>query len=226
MAGIATVSAALLSFVSLVLIAIAMATNFWVRFDEVRKETPLNPIEENTQFSGLTVRYDLDYFGLWVGCHLAKTNENKRSCGYIGSSCYSNICWIRNDVDTECKDARVVSLSNCSALQATRAMIIIGTLFLILGSSVLVVSVCITSQQLTRFGALSTIIASLFLMIAFAVFYEENFRPLDEIAGIAWSFILLIVGWPIAFLAGIIGLLANVGEPKNDDDKGDYDDTE
>lgn len=214
--SVATLVAAFLSFASLVLVAISMATNYWVRFDDRASEvSSLNPIETNSQLTGLTLEYDLHYFGLWVGCHLER-NFDKKSCGYIGSSCYSNICWVRNKEDEVCKDARVKPVNNCSAYQATRAMAIIGTIFLIAGASILVVSIFVTSRNLLSLGALCTFIGGFFLMIAFAVFYDNIFRRLDDIASIGWSFILLIVAWPLAMLAGLSGIISTMLSPKQE----------
>lgn len=150
---------------------------------------------------------------------------DKISCGYIGSSCYSNICWVRNEDDKKCKDSLVTPISDCAAYQATRAMTIIGTLFLIAGSSILVVSVCIASKALPTSGAICTFLGGLFLMIAFAVFYQEIFRDLREIAGIGWSYILLIVAWPLAVVAGLIGMTALFGGSK-DAEEADYEESD
>lgn len=154
-------------------------------------------------------------------------NVNKTSCGYIGSSCYSNVCWIRNGDDERCKDARVKPVSNCSAYQATRAMTIIGTIFLIAGASVLVVSVFVTSRSLSSSGSLCTFLGGLFLMIAFAVFYDNIVRPLNDIAGIGWSFILLIIAWPFAILAGLSGIIFTMLSPKQEvEEQDEFDDDE
>lgn len=58
------------SFASLILVAIAIGTNFWVRVDNprVQANTELNPPVLNDAFS---ISYDLDHLGLWVGCHRA-----------------------------------------------------------------------------------------------------------------------------------------------------------
>lgn len=228
MARLLTLLAATLSFASLVLVAISMATNFWVRFDDRASDVdnPLNPLVTNDKFTGLTVQYDLDRFGLWVGCHLAQSvPQPTLSCGYIGASCFSNICWERNKEDIQCLDARVQPIDNCSAYQATRAMTIIGTLFLIMGASILVVSVCITSRELNTAGAVCTLIGGLFLMIGFAVFFDAVFNPLNEIASIAWSFVLLIIAWPLAILAGLLGITTSFTGAKQPDDQ-DFEESE
>jgi len=123
-------------------------------------------------------------------------------------------------------DERVVAVDNCSAYQATRAMTIIGTIFLIIGSSVMVVSICINSRNLSTAGGVGTFLGGFFLMIAFAVFYAQIFKgnDLDTIAGIAWSYILLIVAWPLAVIAGLIGCFASFSSSKAQE--GDFDDSE
>lgn len=45
-------------------------------------------------------------------------------------------------------------------------------------------------------------------MIGFSVFYNEIYNPLNDIGNIAWSFILLIVAWPLALFAGGIGMIS------------------
>lgn len=144
----------------------------------------------------------------------------KISCGYVGSKCYSNICWVRNNQDETCKDARVRPIDKCSAYQATRAMTIIGTIFLIVGASLLVVSVCVVSANLTTYGAVSTLVAATFLMIAFAVFLGGVFNAgdLGDTAKIDWSFILLIVAWPLALLAGVLAFVARPAAKQVTDD--------
>lgn len=95
-------------------------------------------------------------------------------------------------------------------------MLIIGALFLILGASVLLVSVCVSSRNLSTFGAVSTFFGALFLMIAFAVFFQHNYKSpnLDSIGSIGWSFILLIVSWPLAVVAALLALLASFNSSK------------
>lgn len=125
-----------------------------------------------------------------------------------------------------CLDARVVPIDNCAAYQATRAMTIIGTIFLIVGAAVLVVSVCINSRNLSTAGGANTFAAGFFLMIAFAVFYARIFKgnDLDTIASIGWSFILLIVAWPLAIIAGLLGCFASFSSSKAQ--QGAYEDSE
>lgn len=211
MANLVSALAAILSFSSLVLVAIAMATNSWVRFDYPRPNrsaTSVNPIVSNSKLSGLTLTYDLDYFGLWVGCH-RELQFNKTSCAFIGSSCYSNVCWTRNGNEKVCLDAPVGALSRCTGYRVVRAFTIIGTLFLILGAAVLLVSICVTSRNLVFLGTLFTSVGALCLMIAFAVFYTDVFRggQLFEVSSLGWSFVLLIVAWPVAVVGAVIGLL-------------------
>lgn len=71
MSKLFSVLAAFLSFVSLVLVAVSIATNYWVKLSpDTQPQSPLNPLANDT-FSDptLLVQYNLDYFGLWVGCH-------------------------------------------------------------------------------------------------------------------------------------------------------------
>lgn len=203
-----------------------MATNFWVEFDDEIDNEAQNPIVTNTGFSGLILRYKLDHFGLWIGCHL-ETSFKKTSCGYIGASCFSDICWIRNGQEDskECKDSRVKPVTSCPSYQATRAMVIIGTIFLIAGSAILVVGVFVSARNLLSSGALATFLGGLFVMIGFAVFYDNIFRPIDAVASIGWSFVLLIVSWPLAIIAGVFGIISLMtGSKEQEFDQADIDD--
>lgn len=150
---------------------------------------------------------------------------DKISCGYIGSSCNSDICWVRDKTEKKCEDNRVTPIINCAAYQATRAMTIIGTIFLIAGSSILVVAICIASRVLPSSGAICTFIGGLFLMIGFSIFYSEIFSPLSDIVDVSWSLILLIVAWPLAIIAGLMGMTAmfagSKGAERADDEDSD-----
>ncbi|CAN8072888.1 unnamed protein product [Agarophyton chilense] len=217
MANLVGAGAALLSFAALVLATIAIASNYWLKLS-LGPDAPvdtLNPTTLDDTFSDLTITYKLQHIGLWVGCH-REISFDKRSCAYIGSSCYTNVCWVRNGVDDACNNFRLLPVSNCSAYQAARAMTVIGTIFLILGSSILVVSVCVASQTLSTTGAVLTFLSSIFLMIGFAVFYDNTYKHLNEIASIGWSFVLIIVAWPLAFVASVIGVLASLRSEKEE----------
>lgn len=208
--------AALLAFIALLLTAISIATNHWFKFDSPRpEEFALNPVRTNSKLPGLTVDYDMDHFGLWVGCHRDKA-FSKKTCAYIGNRCYSNVCWLRNKKDKTCRDDRQVPIQNCAAYQATRVMAVLGTLALIFGASLLVVAACVRSKPLAATGGLLTFLASLALMIAFAVFFANIFKNgINDIGKIGWSFVLLIVAWPLAFLASLLGCVASAKEAKD-----------
>lgn len=92
---------------------------------------------------------------------------------------------------------------------------VLGTLILIIGAATLLVATCVTSQNLVWFGTVCIFVAALFLMIAFAIFYNNVFKQtgLKDVASIAWSFVMLIVSWPLAIVAGILGILGAVSTP-------------
>lgn len=220
--GLLSFLGALIALVSLILVAISLATNHWVDLDDRplnARASPMNPVRVNNKLPGLSVRYDLDHFGLWIGCHKEKTFGGKKSCAYIGNKCYSDVCWIRNKRDKTCMDNRVKPVSNCAAFQATRVMAILGTLALIFGTALLVVSICVMSTALASTGALLTGIGSFLLMIAFAVFHKEIYKDgsLDDIGKLGWSFVLLIIGWPLAFLASLLGCASSAAARKDRD---------
>lgn len=224
----ANVAAAVISFVSLALLAIAMATNSWVKIDYPRSLSPdastINPPVINSALEGLILRYDLDYFGLWVGCH-REDSFNKISCGFIDSSCYSRVCWTRDRKDETCKRDRVGAISNCAAYRSTRAFTIIGLILLVFGAAILLVTTCITSRRLIWSGSILTGLSAIFTMIAFVIFYTVVFRQgeLDEVGTIAWSFIMLIVSWPLATLAMIFSIIGALSTPGKVDDSEDSD---
>lgn len=209
--------AAILAFIALLLTAISIATNHWFQFDSPRSTPadPLNPVRSNSKLSGLTIDYDMEHFGLWVGCHRDKT-FNKKSCAYIGNKCYSNVCWLRNKTDKTCLDSRQTPIQNCAAYQATRVMTVLGTMALIFGASLLVVSACVRSKPLAATGGLLTGIASFLLMIAFAVFFSRIFKnDISSLGKIGWSFVLFIIAWPLAFVASLLGCAATAAEGKD-----------
>lgn len=231
MVNLINIFAALISFAALTLLAVAMATNWWVSFDFPRPTaasspaSKLNPSVINSQLDGLIIQYDLDYFGLWVGCHRELT-FNKISCAFITTPCRSNVCWTRNDKDRTCQESVVSPLSSkCTAYRATRALTVLGTVALVVGAAIFLVSTCITSKMLVWTGTAFTALATILVMCSFAVFYGTVFRgqSLNGFASLGWSFIMLIISWPLAGLAAVIGLLAAFATPSR---AYDYDESE
>lgn len=221
MVNAATVTAAIISFVSLALIAIALATNSWIRFD-TKKEgsdnyTKLNGLISNTQFPGLELQYSMVYFGLWVGCyHETFISDNEISCGFVSSRCNANICWTRNYQNKTCQDDPVQPLANkCTAFRTTRAFTILGTLFLVFGAALLLVSTCMTSSRLVWSATVFNAVAVIFALLSFVVFYLGVFKPnaLPSVANMGWSFIMLIVAGPLAFFATIFSGLGAMSTP-------------
>jgi PMP-22/EMP/MP20/Claudin tight junction len=217
--NVVALCSAFIAFLALVFIAISMATNYWYIFDKrISSSSPaaLNPLRDNSKLPGVTITYDVDHFGLWVGCHRERTFGGKLSCAFIGNKCYSNVCWIRNmnKADTTCMDNRITPLRLCAAYQVTRAFTLIGIALLILGVSLLIVSNCLASKPLSASGGLVTGIAAFILMIAFAVFFNNVFKggPLNRLGKIGWSFILFIIAWPLCYIACIMGMFARARE--------------
>jgi hypothetical protein len=217
--NVVALCSAFLALLALVFTAVAMATNYWFVFNSRAPTSPpaaLNPLTYNAQLPGVTVVYDLDHFGLWVGCFKERTYGGKSSCAYVGSKCYSNVCWIRNmnKADMTCLDSRVTPIRLCGAYQVARAFTVIGVLVLIFGVALLIVSNCLASKPLSATGGLITGIAAFILMIAFAVFLNNVIKgaPIDALGKIGWSFALFIIAWPLCFVSCIMGMLARARE--------------
>lgn len=226
MVNAATVTAAIVSFISLALIAIALATNSWIRFD-ISKEgneayNNVNALITNTQFPGLELQYSVVYFGLWVGCyHETFISGGEMSCGFISSRCNANVCWTRNFQNTSCQSDPVQPLEDrCAAFQTTRAFTILGTLFLVFGAALLLVSTCMTSSRLVWTATALNAVAVIFVLLSFVVFYIGVFRTLDlpSVSDIGWSFIMLIVCGPVVFIATVLSALGAMSTPTKENE--------
>lgn len=221
MVNAATVTAAIISFISLALIAIALATNSWIRFDTSKEGTDdynkFNELITNTQFHGLELQYSMVYFGLWVGCyHETFISDNEISCGFVSSRCNATICWTRNYQEKTCQEDPVQPLANrCTAFRTTRAFTILGTLFLVFGAALLLVATCMTSSRLVWSATIFNAIAFVFALLSFVVFYMGVFKAnsLSTVTNMGWSFIMLIVAAPLAFFATVFSLLGAVSTP-------------
>lgn len=182
----------LLSFVALILLAVGMATDHWIDF-ELGKSSPLNPKIVNDELvqkiearSGKTARaidftttieYNVRHYGLWIGCYMERSAQ-VNSCSYIGSKCYTDVCWVRkssNDRTETCKDTRMKPLTNCGAYQFTRAFICIAILLMILGTSTQMVSLMTYNRTLAAVAGVVVVIASIIAMMGFSIFYSEEF---------------------------------------------------
>lgn len=234
MVNFVSLVSAILAIIALILSAIGMATNHWVDVTEPRSTAPTalaaNPVITNTALPGLTISYNVHHYGLWVGCHVERSFGEQRSCAYIGNRCYSEVCWIRNNRDTTCRDAKVaLAYAACGAYQATRVLVCLGMMALVMGTSLLVVASCVTSGRVGASGAGATLLAAFFLCIAFVVFYVNEYAGVDgaaEWAKLGWSFVLLIIAWPVAAVAAVLGALGAVMVRNKDDGVEDirYDD--
>ncbi|OSX68922.1 hypothetical protein BU14_2088s0002 [Porphyra umbilicalis] len=234
MVNFVTLVSAILSIIALVLAAVGMATNHWIDVTEPRSTATsareANPVVTNTKLPGLTVSYNVHHYGLWVGCHVERSFGEQRSCAYIGNRCYSDVCWIRNDRDTTCLDAKVTLVDqSCTSYQFTRVLVCLGMILLVMGTSLLVVASCVTSGRVAASGSGLTLLSSLLLCIAFVVFYVKEYAGVDgasDWAKLGWSFVLLIISWPVAAVAAIVGALGAVMVRDKDDGVEDirYDD--
>ncbi|KAK1859148.1 hypothetical protein I4F81_001745 [Pyropia yezoensis] len=225
MVNFVSLASAVLAIIALILSAIGMATNHWVDVTAPRSTAAsalaANPVITNTALPGLTIAYNVHHYGLWVGCHVERSFGEQRSCAYIGNRCYSEVCWIRNNRDTTCRDAKVaLADASCGAYQATRVLVCLGMIALVMGTSLLVVASCVSSGRVGASGAGATLLASLLLCIAFVVFYVKAYAGVEgaaDWAKLGWSFVLLIIAWPVAAVAAVLGALGAVMVRDKDD---------
>lgn len=219
MVNAANVTAAILSFFSLAFLAIALATNSWVRFDNPRDtsstSTSLNPLVTDDGLPGLRLQYDLDYFGLWVGCH-REPSFKALSCAFISSACASSVCWTRDETERTCKASNIAAIhGKCMAFRVTRAFTIIAVITLVFGAALLLVATCVTSRPLLTAAAALNGITVLAITVAFCVFYLNVFQGsgMNSVASMSWSLIMLIVSWPLAAIATIFSVLSALATP-------------
>jgi uncharacterized membrane protein len=182
-----------LSFVALILLAVGMATDHWVDF-ELGKSSPLNPTIVNDKLVKkmdtrspfklsaavdftTNIEYNVRHYGLWIGCYMERSSK-VNSCAYIGSKCYTNVCWVRKSASSRtetCKDTRMQPLANCGAYQVTRAFICLAILFMVLGTSTQLVSLMTYNRTLAAVAGVVVVIASVLAMMGFSIFYGEEF---------------------------------------------------
>lgn len=217
----------LLSLIALILLAVGMATDHWIDF-EVGKSSTLNPTIVNDELvaqiearSGraaraidftTTIEYNVRHYGLWIGCYMERSAQ-VNSCSYIGSKCYTDVCWVRksaNDRTETCKDTRMTPLTNCGAYQFTRAFICIAILLMILGTSTQIVSLMTYNRTLAAVAGVVVVISSVVAMIGFSIFYSEEFAKngISSAARIGYSLILIAFAWPMMLVSGIMSCCA------------------
>ncbi|CDF36209.1 unnamed protein product [Chondrus crispus] len=210
----------LLSIVSLVLLAVGAATNKWVVMDKTNTE--LNPTTVNSKLGiqdkqvGVTsstsdITYSVSHYGLWIGCHVE--HKGAVSCSYIGSRCFSNVCWIRKTSRSRtktCLDTRVSSVPNCTAYQVIRAFVTLGALAMICGVATQLVSLLTVNRSLAMLAGLIIFLAGLFVMVAFAIFYSEEVAKsgLRGVGHIGYSLKLITAAWPLMLLCGLLSCFA------------------
>lgn len=212
---------AVLSITALVLLAVGAATNKWVVMDRANKE--LNPIVVNSKLGsteknriGVTsstteITYSVSHYGLWIGCH--KERKGAVSCAYIGSSCYSDVCWIRKTDRSStktCQDSRVASVPNCTAYQVVRAFVLIGIIIMVFGVSTQLVSLITVNRSLAMLAGLVIFVSGLFVMSAFAIFYSVEVAQsgIKSFGHLGYSLNLVIASWPLILLAGLVSCCA------------------
>lgn len=235
-----TAAAGLLALASTVLVAVALATNWWLIFvdkrdtrvtpsGDVLNAHPKNPVREDPGLTDL-VRYRADHIGVWVAC-FNDTSFAQVSCGLIDGGCRANICW--KNVETSdaganvtaaatqrtCMKKKVAPLAGkCAAFQAVRALSVIGAFLSIAGSVFLLATLCAFKKAFGGSGSACTLLGALAMMIAFAVFLGAVFNAggLSTVAKLGWSYKLLIAAWVIGILSAI---LASAGTAAGDSGK-------
>jgi PMP-22/EMP/MP20/Claudin tight junction len=209
------------SFVSLIILAVGMATDHWIDF---QRATALNPTVTNpaTSLASLNpgvspaVDYNVRNYGLWVGCFLEKSPAQQVSCTYIGSHCFANVCWRRYTTKKpsiskeSCLDSRVVPLTNCIAYQFVRAFICLAILIMIIGTSAQLMSLLTSNRTLAAVAGVVVFIAGILTMIGFSIFYGQEFASngISGIGSMGYSLVLVIVAWPCMLVSGILSCCA------------------
>jgi hypothetical protein len=216
------------SLVSLLIFAVGIATDHWINF---QKTKALNPEIVNDQLqvasgskftndSTLMIRYNVRHYGLWIGCYMQRPNLTI-SCAYIGSRCYTNVCWVRRagiQKQETCKNTRMKPLTNCGGYQFVRVMVCIAILGMIIGTSTQLVSVLISNRSLAAMSGIIVFVSGFLVMIAFSIFYSEEFSKnhANTIGSIGYSLILVAVSWPLMFVAGVLSCCYAGSESKEE----------
>lgn len=224
---------AFLALVAHVLIAVSIATNFWMIFvpqdATVDRLVPaLNPLLNDTGLSDRIVRYRASRLGIWVSCYTELDFGNEVSCGFIDNGCRSSVCWVKENTsdrskdEKSCKSHTVHALADkCTSFQAVRGLAVVGTFFSILGTTLLFVSLCCDmTRLLSAVGSISIFISGISLLIAFAVFLAGIVNAQNipkDVAYTGWSFALLIASWVIGIVAASTACVgAFAGSHKDD----------
>lgn len=211
---------AFVSVCALILLAIGAATNRWVVLTQ--GNNALNPTVVNSKlavqdkkagvtYSNAEISYMVFHYGLWVGCH--KERKGAVSCAYIGVRCYSNVCWIRKTAKSStrtCLERKMAAVRNCIAYQVVRAFVVAGMLAVMIGIATQLVSLVTVNRTLAMLAGVTLFFGGLLVMIGFAVFYVEEVGKsgLLEFGRVGYSLILVIVGWPMVLVAGLISCFA------------------
>jgi len=241
---------AFLALVAHVLVAVSIATNFWLVFadqENINNNTntntnvkvvdpllpALNPRLNDTGLSDRIVRYRGARFGIWVSCYTELDFGEELSCGFIDHTCHTNICWVKENVgdkslnEKSCKSHPVSALTvngKCTSFQAVRGLAVVGTFFSILGTTLLFVSLCCDmSRLLSAVGSISTFVSAISLLVAFAVFLASivNAQSIPaDVANTGWSFALLIASWVIGIVAASTACVGAFAGSDKDDDSG------
>lgn len=228
-----TIGVAIVALISHILIAIALATNWWLVFRPASeilrpanstiangtREHPLNPLRNDSGLGDIEIRYRASHLGVWVACFRELDFGRKTSCGLIDGKCDANICWVRNGTQRTCARNHVAALSGkCLAFQFVRAFAVIGTFCSVIGTVFLFVALCALPWYFESAGASCTVTAALFLLVTFAIFLGSVVRAgkVSPVAFPGWSYALCIAAWVIALIAGVAGCWLTKGGP---DDK-------
>lgn len=209
-----------LSLISLILLAIAIATNKWVVLDQT--DSKLNPRQTNSKLGtvetriGITsstseIQYSFSNFGLWIGC--VKEHKGAVTCSYIGTSCSSDICWIRKttvSTTKTCQETRVEPIRSCGIYQFIRGMTAIGLILMVFGVAIQLVSIFTMNRRLAMLAGLVLFPAGIIVMTSFAVFHSQIWvkSGLENIAHIGYSFKLLTASWPLSLISALISCCA------------------
>jgi len=196
----------LISLVAWVLCTVGLATSHWIDF------TSPSSVNPAVNVPGTNVNYFVRNYGPFAVC-IQAVNSPSTTCATIKWNCDFNLCALPSGSGGSgsgvCLSQPVRPIGdNCEAFNATRIIVCIGGFFAMLAFIAYLAGFKRASR--VTLGAISSILAFVFIMIPFALFYAVLYKDTgaSEVGSYGYSFALIIASFPIALVAGILGFVA------------------